>query len=175
MWLKYFALQVHRRICIAAMAASSSSGELKKTDGHGKFRLTQGGGPKKLVTLKMSMCKFHKMGPGNCQREQCCRYAHSEEEIGQEVVDWQMKGCKVTICKHWQNGRCWNSAEACDYGHGQERQFHLAKYEKQKGVMQCSNTFWASNKKGHQDQRVPPPPPAKHSAELVINMDTPSL
>ena len=124
LWVE--ALQVHRRICIAAMAASSSTG--------------------KLMTKKTEMCKFHEQG--KCERKLYCRFAHSDEELGDVVVDWQMMGCKLTMCKYWEQDRCRNTDDNCEYAHGEEQQSVPMKYEKQKGKTEWGNTWWTTTKWG---------------------------
>ena len=120
-----------------------------------------------LFTVKMEMCSFHMKN--RCQRGSKCRYAHSKEEVGGKVVDWKRMGCKVTMCKYWEQGRCWNTADNCEYAHGAAQQSDPAKYEKQKGKTKWGNTWWRTTGNEYQEQ-VPPPPPAKYPAELV-NME----
>ena len=121
----------------------------------------------KLMTKKTERCKFHEQG--KCERKLYCRFAHSDEELGDEVVDWQRMGCKLTMCKYWEQDRCWNTDDNCEYAHGEAQQSVPMKYEKQKGKTKWGDTWWRTTGNEYQEQ-VPPPPAAKYPAELV-NME----
>ncbi|CAJ1377527.1 unnamed protein product [Effrenium voratum] len=67
------------------------------------------------MAKKMSMCKF--FAAGTCNKGTNCSFAHSPEEIGQEVPVAAATGkVKTSMCKFFPFGTC-NKGQSCPFAH----------------------------------------------------------
>eukprot|EP00929_Paragymnodinium_shiwhaense_P047338 TRINITY_DN2400_c0_g1_i1.p1 TRINITY_DN2400_c0_g1~~TRINITY_DN2400_c0_g1_i1.p1 ORF type:complete len:842 (+),score=148.31 TRINITY_DN2400_c0_g1_i1:61-2526(+) len=78
--------------------------------------------PPTMIVQKRTICRFWQ--EGTCTRGEACTFAHSDEELGQQVEVAAVQasfapGSKRTICKFWESGTC-AKGDQCGFAHGEE-------------------------------------------------------